>query len=345
MLAELTMALAVIGLVAYAVLGGADLGSGFWDLTAGGARRGARVREMVHRSMSPVWEANHVWLIFVLVILWTGFPVAFSSIISTMAVPIFLAGVGIILRGSAFVFRGEAATIAQQRFFGATFAASSVMVPFFLGAAVGGVASGRVPVGNAAGDLLTSWWNPTSVLTGALAVSTGAYLAAVYLAADSTRAGLPDLVRAFRWRALVAGAVSGLLAFFGLAVVRSDARALFDGLTQGWGVVAVIASAIFGCVTLALVWTSRFGIARITAAGAVAMVAGGWVIAQRPDILPGELRLDDAAAGNATLTAVLASVAVGLLVLGPALWYLYRLVLRGRLDQEFRPLTTGDPPQ
>src|SRR5215217_9446648 len=139
-MAEVALALAMLGLTAYAVLGGADLGAGVWDLTAGGAARGGRVRGMVQRSMSPVWEANHVWLIFVLVIVWTGFPVAFGSVFSTLSIPLFLAALGIIFRGSAFAMRGQAATINEARGLGALFALSSVLIPFCLGAVIGGVA-------------------------------------------------------------------------------------------------------------------------------------------------------------------------------------------------------------
>src|SRR2546429_5498966 len=152
-----------VGVTLYAIFGGADFGAGVWDLLAGSGERADRVRGQIDRSIGPVWEANHVWLIFVLVVSWTAFPVAFGSITSTLYVPLFAAAIGIIFRGAAFALRGEAATIAEARILGATFALSSVLVPFFLGAAVGGIASGRVPVGNASGDALTSWWNPTSV--------------------------------------------------------------------------------------------------------------------------------------------------------------------------------------
>jgi cytochrome d ubiquinol oxidase subunit II len=241
-MAEACLVLVVVGITAYAVLGGADFGGGFWDLTAGGAERGGPVRGMVQRSMSPVWEANHVWLIFVLVVVWTAFPVAFGSLFSTLAIPLFLAAIGIIFRGTAFALRGQAATIREAQVLGTIFALSSVLVPFFLGAGIGGVASGRVPVGNLAGDAVDSWLNPTGVLIGALAVLTGAYLAAVFLAGDSERAGQPDLARAFRARALGAGVVTGVVAIAGLFVLRSDARALFDGLTSGGGLVMVLVS-------------------------------------------------------------------------------------------------------
>jgi cytochrome d ubiquinol oxidase subunit II len=349
MLPELCLALVMLGIAAYAVLGSADFGGGFWDLTAGGDRRGGRVRGMVQRSMSPVWEANHVWLIFVLVIVWTAFPVAFGSLFSTLYIPLFLAAIGIIFRGTAFVLRGQAATIREARVLGALFALSSVLIPFFLGAALGGIASGRVEVGNAAGDPVSSWLNPTSVLIGVIAVLSGAYLAAVFLAGDSERAEQPDLVRAFRARALGMGALTGVVALGGLFVLRDDARGLYDGLTSGGGLVMVIASALAGAVTLALVWRERFGLARFTAAVAVTCIVVGWALAQDPYLLPPELTLDEAAASDATLSAVLIGVGLGMIILAPSLWLLYHLVLQGRLDQEyepldqrFRPLTASD---
>jgi len=338
MLPELCLALVMLGITAYAVLGSADFGAGFWDLTAGGAERGGRIRGMVQRSMSPVWEANHVWLIFVLVIAWTAFPVAFGSVFSTLAIPLFLAALGIIFRGAAFAMRGHAATINEARGLGALFALSSVLIPFFLGAAVGGIASGRVEVGNAAGEPFGSWLNPTSLLIGVIAVLSGAYLAAVFLAGDSRRAEQPDLVRAFRARALAMGALTGLVALAGLLVLRSDAPDLYDGLTSGAGLLMVILSALAGAVTLALVWAERFGPARLTAALAVAAVVVGWALAQDPYLLPGELTFERAAADGAVLGAVLISMAVGTLILAPSLWFLYRLTLQGRLDQEFEPL-------
>jgi cytochrome bd ubiquinol oxidase subunit II len=207
-----------------------------------------------------------------------------------------------------------------------------------MGAAIGGVASGRVPVGNAAGDPWSSWLNPTSVLIGAVGVASGAYLAAVYLAADSRRAGFDDLAAAFRSRALAAGAVTGVIALGGLLVLRSDARDLYDGLLSGGGLAMVLVSGAFGLVTIALVWVGRFGLARVTSAAAVAAVVVGWALAQSPYVLPPELTLEDAAASDATLSAVVIAVTAGMVILAPSLWFLYRLVLQGRLDQEYEPL-------
>jgi cytochrome d ubiquinol oxidase subunit II len=347
-MAEICLGFIVLGLTAYGVLGGADFGAGFWDLTAGGDRRGGRVRGLVQWSMSPVWEANHVWLIFVLVIAWTAFPVAFGAIFTTLAVPLFLAALGIILRGTAFALRGQAATIREARALGATFALSSLLLPFCFGTVLGGIASGRVRARDPVADV-EAWLNPTSIAIGVLAVMTGAYLAAVFLAGDARRAGQPDLERAFRARALGSGVVTGAAAMVTLLIVRSDARPLFDGLVSGSGLAAVLVSAVAGLVTLGLMWSGRFELARGTAAVTVAAVIAGWVLANRPDLLPGELTIDAAAAPDATLTALVVSIGLGFVILVPALYYLYRLVLQGRLDQSyepldqrFRPLSSGD---
>jgi len=195
-----------------------------------------------------------------------------------------------------------------------------------------------VGIGNATGDPWSSWLNPTSALIGVLAVLTGAYLAAVYLAGDSVRAEQPDLARAFRARALLAGGLSGAVAIGGLLVLRSDARSLFDGLTSGGGLAMVLVSALAGAATLWLVWSERYGLARASSALAVVAIVVGWALAQDPYLLPPSFTLDDAAAAEATLTAVVIVVVLGMLILAPSLWYLYRLVLRGELDQTYEPL-------
>ena len=330
MLPDLAAILAAIGLTAYVVLGGADFGTGIWDLTAGSDQD---LRARIKRSMAPVWEANHVWLIFILVVLWTAFPRAFGSITSTLAIPLFAAAVGIILRGGAFALRGEASSMFEQRSLGAVFALSSLLVPFFLGAAVGGVAAERVPVGNSAGDEITSWLNGVSVLVGALAVVTGAHIAAVFLGADARRAGEEALVAKLRTRALGSGVVAGAFALGGLLVVRSEVPDLWDGLTSGLGLVFVLISALAGVATLALEWTARFEAARYAVAVAVGGIVAAWVAAQAPYLLPPKLTVDEAAAGDATLGALLVAVVIGLLVLVPALTWLFRLTLRGQLDK------------
>ena len=211
----------------YAVLGGADYGAGFWDLTAGGAKRGARPRALIDQAMAPVWEANNVWLILALVVLWTAFPRAFEPIMSTLFVPMSLAGAGIVLRGSAFVFRKSIRALTGRRLFGAVFALSSVLTPFFLGAAFGAIASGRVQAGDPGGDPLSAWIGPTPMLIGALAVLCSAFLAAVFLVFDARRARRQALERYFRRRAIGCAAVTGVVALAGLFVLRRDAPFVF----------------------------------------------------------------------------------------------------------------------
>jgi cytochrome d ubiquinol oxidase subunit II len=332
MLAELPMVLILLGLAAYTVLAGADFGAGFWTLLpVGGRTSPAATRDHARHAMGPVWEANHVWLIFVLVVCWTAYPVAFASITSTLAVPLFIAVVGIILRGTSYALRGQLEGARGHRAVENTFALSSVLTPFALGAVAGAIASGRVPVGNAAGDLVTSWLNPTSAMIGALAVATSAYLAAVYLAADAHRLGERRLERDFRLRALWSGVVAGALALGGLFVVSADGRFIWAGLTSGAGLAMVVVSAAAGLATLVLVWRSRFGPARASAALAVAAIVAGWALAQRPYFLPG-LTVSEAAAGRSTLIAVVVTAAIGAVVLVPSLILLFGLFLRGRLD-------------
>jgi cytochrome d ubiquinol oxidase subunit II len=338
-LADVPLLLSLLGLAAYAVLGGADFGAGFWFL----ACREQRLREHTFNAMGPVWEANHVWLIFVLVVCWTAYPVAFASIASTLAIPLFVATIGVILRGTAYALRSANPTPRQDRAIGLVFSLSSLLTPFALGAAVGGIASGRVPVGNAEGDLLTSWLNPTSVLIGILAVATAAYLSAVFLAADAARQRDEGLTSAFRTRALVSGVVAGAIAIGGLAVIHQDARMLFDGLTEGGGLAALLGSVAAGVTTLILAARSRFEPARYTAAIAVASIIAGWGLAQSPTFLPG-LTVEDAAAGDSTLIPLLVGLGIGAFILIPSLFVLFRLVLAGRFDPGFSLSGNGTEP-
>jgi cytochrome bd ubiquinol oxidase subunit II len=337
MLADVPMVFILVGITAYTVLSGADFGAGLWTLIPGGGQAdAATTRDHTRHAIGPVWEANHVWLVFVLTVAWTCYPVAFGSIVSTLSIPLFIAAVGIIFRGTAYALRSqlERGEGRGVRAVENLFALSSVFTPFALATVIGAIATGRVPVGNARGDLVTSWLNPVSILAGVLAVAFSGYLAAVYLAADARRLAERTLVHDFRIRALAAGVVAGALALAGLLVVRAggaQTRPLWHGLTSGVGLAMVCLCAAAGVLTLILVWRNRFGLARASAALAVAAVIAGWAAAQEPRLLPG-LTVSQAAAGPATLTATIIGVAVGAVVLVPSLTLLYTLVLRGRLD-------------
>jgi cytochrome bd ubiquinol oxidase subunit II len=327
---DLPLILALIGLALYTVLGGADFGAGFWQLVAGKGKRADEVRDEAHHAMAPVWEANHVWLIFVLTVVWTAYPAAFGSIASTLSVPLFIAGIGIVMRGGAYALRAGTRTAAEQRRVDTLFAVSSVLTPFALGTVIGALASGRVHVGNPGGSLVTSWLNPTSIAIGVLAVASGAYTAAVFLSGDAARHGEHVLADRFRARALAAGLAAGAVAIAGLVVLHFDAERIFRRLTEGVALPALVVSVIAGVATLGLVWRRRYEPARYTAAVAVAATIAGWAVAQNPVFLDG-LTIRQAAAGHDTLVAVVVVSLVGALLLFPSLALLFRLTLGGEL--------------
>ena len=331
-LATVVAAIMFVGVIAYAVFAGADFGCGVWDLTAGGPRRGGPMRSLIDDSIGPVWEANHVWLIFVLVYLWTAFPQGFAAICETLFIPLTLAGFGIVLRGSAFAFRKFAPTLAEARFFGATFAASSLITPFFLGAVAGAVASGRVPL-DGRGNRWRSWTTEASLVGGVLAVLTSAFLAAVFLTAEAARQGNLDLVAACRRRALGAGVITGLAALVGIAPLDHDAPRLFDRLT-GRALPVVLLSAAAGLASLVLLWRGRPKSARVAAVVAVASVVAGWGFAQYPWILVEAARIDDVAGARPTLWSLVAVFALAAVTVLPALGYLYWLTQRAELGED-----------
>ena len=330
---ELPLVFALQGVALYAVLAGADFGAGIWQLLAGRGERARRIREHAHHSMAPVWEANHVWLIFVLVVVWTAYPVAFASMASTLAIALTAAGLGIILRGVAYALRSATSGPAEVRAVDMLTAVGSLLAPFSLAAAAGGIASQRVPVGNAAGDLWSSWLNPTSLMAGLLSLLASAYLAAVFLAADARREDDAEMVEAFRRRALITGVLAGVAAVAGAFVVRLDARWIFDRLVDTPAVLSVGLSLLAGATTLALVARRSLGAARISAAIAVAAVVGGWALAQNPVLLPG-LTVDQAAAPDNVMVLLVISILAGGLILFPSLALLFRLLLRGNFSAQ-----------
>ena len=325
--------LLLLAIVMYAIFGGADFGAGFWDLVAGGAERGERPREVIDHSIGPVWEANHVWLIFCFVLLWTGFPEAYASVTLTLFVPLTLAALGIVLRGSSFAFRKTVFRTRDRRNFGAAFAGGSVLVPYCMGAIAGGIASGRVPPGGEAGDAWTSWINPTSVLGGVLAVTVVAYLASVYLVWDSRRLSDDAMIEYFRRRAVVAAIVAGVAAVVGIFVLRADAEYLFGEL-KGKALPLVILSGLCGVGSLILLLRKASHWARLLAMGAVATVVGAWGVAQWPYILPETLEVSQAAAPSSTLATLLVAAIGMLVIVVPGFILLYSLDQRSLLQEE-----------
>jgi cytochrome d ubiquinol oxidase subunit II len=321
---ELAVAAALfVGVIAYAVLGGADFGSGFFDLTAGGARQGAELRTLVDHSIGPVWEANHVWLIYVLVLWWTGFPESFAAAMSTLILPMLFALLGIVLRGASFAFRKFAATLGQARFFGVVFALSSIITPFFLGAVAGAIASGRVPA-QGHGDVWSSWLNPTSIFGGLIAVGTCSFLAGTFLTADADRSGQPQLADQLRVRSLAVGVATGAIVFAALVPLLHDAPTLSDGL-RGRGALLIVLSGASGLATLVLIFRRTYGPARVTSVAAVTSVVAGWGLGQYPWLLVDQVRIADAGGAPATLQGLLVVVGLAAVIVLPALVYLFRL--------------------
>jgi len=319
--------------VMYSVLGGADYGAGFWDLLAGGDRRGERPRGLIDHAMAPVWEANNMWLIFAAIVCWTAFSEAFGSIMKTLFVPVILAGVGIVIRGSGFAFRKIAERAGRKRVLSAAFGVSSLVTPFMLGAALGGIASGRVPPGNEQGSLWSSWLNSTSIAVGIFGVLISAFIAATFLIADADRYYDDVMAGYFRTRAFVIGILAGLAALIGLFVLRDDAPYIEHGLLHE-GLPFVIASAVFGLATIGGLWRQLGGPrVRALAVATVVSVLLGWGVAQYPYVLPTTLTIDQAAAPSSVLLWIVIAFSVGAVLVAPALLMLWRLDQSSRLDE------------
>ena len=322
-----------VGVTLYAVFGGADFGAGFWSLVAGSGERGRQARELIDWAIGPVWESNHVWLIFVLVVLWTAFSTAFAAIFSTLFIPLSLAALGIVLRGAGFAFQRVAPGAGERRISRALFGLSSLLTPFFMGTVVGAVASGRVPPGNAAGDPVSSWLNDVSLVTGVLFLATSVYLAAVFLVSDARRAGDRDLERYFRLRALAAAVAAGAVAVVGIFIFHADARYIYDGLLDE-GLPLVILSAVCGLGALVLLRRGAHRGARVLAVGAVAAMIWAWGVAQFPYLLPETLTISAGAADYDTLVEVLIVFGAAVLLVIPSLVLLYTLTQRSMLEEE-----------
>jgi cytochrome d ubiquinol oxidase subunit II len=333
--ADTVGAILLVGVTLYAVLGGADFGAGLWHLLAGGNQTGRGPRLVIDESITPIWEANHVWLIFALVIFWTAFPHAFAPVMTTLALPLWLAAAGIVLRGSGFAFRQEVTRLSLQRATGATFALSSLLTPFFMGTVVGAIATGHVPA-NTSHASLEAWTNPTSLLAGLLFVAACGYLAAVYLTREAARRHDQQLRTYFSRRAQASAIVSGALSVSLLIELRGSNRDLYDRLT-GRALPLVIATALCALGVLALMNSKRNGgwPPRFVAAAGVASVIWAWGVAQYPTLLPGtNLTLDNAGAPRATLVALVVVFILATVLVGPSFVLLYTTQSRRLLTAE-----------
>jgi cytochrome d ubiquinol oxidase subunit II len=323
---ELWLAGAImVALIAYALGGGADFGGGVWDLFASGPRRDEQ-RETIAHAIGPIWEANHVWLILVLVLLFVGFPAAFAAISTALHIPLTLLLIGIVLRGSAFTFRtyGDVSDQTQRRW-GRVFAVASVVSPIMLGVCVGAVASGRFRVvgGRVHTDFVSEWWAPFPWAIGLLALALFAFLAAVYLTLESRDPALQD---DFRRRALAAGVAAGALAWISFALSAEGAPRIHRGLSrEPWSLSFQAALAVVASGALHALWVRRYRRARVLAIVQVSLVLWGWGVAQFPYVIEPDLTFHNAAAPASVLRALLVALVAGMVVLLPSLAYLFRI--------------------
>jgi cytochrome d ubiquinol oxidase subunit II len=329
-LAALLAGAVMVSLNAYVVLGGADFGGGVWDLLASGPRR-SRQRALIAEAIGPIWEANHVWLILVIVLLFTCFPPVFARISVTLHIPLTLMLVGIVLRGSAFTFRSyDSQHDDVQRRWGAVFAGGSIVTPILLGVLVGTVAAGGVPPtpsGSFTSAYVLPWLAPFPLSVGLLALILFAFLAAVYLTLETAD---PELRDDFRRRAIAAGLAAFFAAAVALGLASREAPRVWDGLLHApWAGVLHLATAAAAITAFGALWTRRWRLARAAAIVQVSCIIWGWGIAQYPYLLPPHLTYQEAAAPAITLRLVLGALAAGTLVLIPSLYYLFR-IFKGR---------------
>jgi cytochrome d ubiquinol oxidase subunit II len=327
-LPELIAGLIITALCAYAITGGADFGGGVWDLLASGRRRSEQ-RDLISRSLAPIWEANHVWLIVVVVMLFTAFPSAFSMMATYLHLPLTVALIGIVARGSSFVFRSYGApTELERRRWGMVFSVASMITPVFLGICVGAIASGRLGAASrsaASGGLtayLVPWLNPFAIAVGLFTLALFAFLAAVYLAYASSGRLQDD----FRERALGAAFLVFIMAAGALAAAQMHAERIATGITRTpVGILVQLSTGGFAILAIWALWTRRYGVARVAAAAQTICIIWGWALAQFPWVIPEELRIRDAAAPRETLVLLAVGLVLGAAILIPALRYLFRL--------------------
>ncbi len=332
LLAGLNALVLLTTITAYSVAGGVDFGAGIWDLLAGRNLQGREARTLIDHAMAPVWEANNVWLVLAIVVCWTGFPILFQAVFTSLYPLYFLALVGVILRGAFFAFRHVAHDARFETASSLVFGIASVVTPFFFAATLGAIASGRLAVGGPPTPVLAACVNPMAAAFGVVSVAATAFIGAVFLVGDARRYGAHEMVDYFRTRALVATAVLIAVGTAALIVIEIQAPRLVAGMVTGLGLPFTLATMLFTPVVGVLVWRRRYRLYRLLAVIAVGSLVLAWGIGQAPYLLPGRLTIEQAAPPAGT--AVLLLIVTGLLVLLvlPSLGLLVYLDQRGELE-------------
>lgn len=313
-------------MIAYAVLGGADFGGGIWNILFLG-RDTHKARGLIRGAVGPVWEANNVWLIYIVVGLYAGFPIVAAVMANALLIPLTLTLIGIVLRGASFAFRthfGDVVSVAS--FWGYAFGVASLITPFLLGACAAAVASSQIQVHNGQGPvgLVNAWLTPFAITVGIIALAICATIAAIFLTVEAQRINNRELMEAFRRRAFIAGAVTALLGLLGLYFASNEAPVIWNGMLNH-GLWAVAMTMLIGIATAAALFFRRYRLARILIVMETASFLGSWGIAQLPYILPPDLTVTQAASPLATMKDFFFSAIVGTLILLPSLWFLFHL--------------------
>jgi cytochrome bd ubiquinol oxidase subunit II len=325
MLETLIAATMLVSLILYALMGGADYGGGMWDLLTSGPRAQPQ-RHAIADAIAPIWEANHVWLILVIVLLFTAFPRAFSVIMIALHIPVTAMLIGIVLRGSAFVFRKyDSSADAVQRRWSAIFGIASFFTPFFQGLVLGALTSGDIHL---VGDRVTTgflagWLTPFALTCGLFALALFAVLAATYLTVDTQ--AQPDLQNDFRLRALWAEATLIPLAIIVFITSKGGAPLMYHGLTNWWAPLLLGWTALSALTATLALWARRFSLARIAAVAQVSFILVGWGLAQFPHLVAPDVTIQNAAAPESTLKLLLLALGAGAIILLPSLIYLFQI--------------------
>jgi cytochrome d ubiquinol oxidase subunit II len=323
-----------LGLTVYTLFAGADFGAGVWEVNTA-MQASPKERKLLFAAIGPVWEANHVWLIFVLVAVFGAFPVAFAAICQALWLPLSLAVVGIVFRGAGFALRTYSAGDERQQFaWEVVFAVGSAAAPFFLGACVGAIVSGKLELtddGRFEGNYLIGWLSPMALFSGFFVVVMCAFLAAVYLAREAHQLGDRELTLLWRQRAIATGIWMGVLALAGVAYVATDAPDLWDGFRRrSWPLVA--GSVVTGFLSLHSLVRERYRTAVVGAAAAVTAVIWGWAVAQYPYLVPPTITIESAKAPANVLWLLIGTIGGGAILVVPALAYLLYLFKAGRRE-------------
>jgi cytochrome d ubiquinol oxidase subunit II len=327
----------LVSLTFYALLAGADYGGGVWDLFSLGPRAGDQ-RALIAHAIGPIWEANHVWLILVVVILFTAFPQAFATIATTLHIPLTLLLIGIVLRGSAFTFRTyDSQRDSVQRRWSRIFSIASIITPIILGVIVGAIASGTIQLANPTfySVFIHQWLAPFPISVGFFALSLFAFLAAVYLTLETHDSELQD---DFRRRALLSGVVVGVLALVVFRLSGTYAPKIRTGISASpWAIPLHLATALCAVGALAALWKRKYSLARLCAAGQVTLILWGWALAQFPYLVEPDITIQSAAAPPETLRLLSLALVAGALILFPSFYYLFRVFKASPTKSKKRP--------